>query len=112
MTRNCSSAWNECLSIIKESINPNSFTTWFKPINPVDYDGKDLTVEVPSQFFYEWLESHYNNRLPDSICEIPDSCFLSPDRYSFRTMRVEQVAFRSTFSETLPINQSPAPLRP
>ena len=70
MALNCSSAWDECLSIIKESINPNSFTTWFKPINPVDLNGTDLTVEVPSQFFCEWLDSHYDSLINQTIVKV------------------------------------------
>jgi chromosomal replication initiator protein len=36
-----------------------SFSTWFKPINPVKLEGTILTIQVPSQFFYEWLEDNY-----------------------------------------------------
>jgi chromosomal replication initiator protein len=70
MTSNCSSAWNECLSIIKENINPNSFTTWFKPINPIHLNGTNLTVEVPSQFFCEWLDSHYNSLINQTLAQV------------------------------------------
>jgi len=60
MSNPCTSIWHECLSIIESSINPQSYTTWFKPIVPVGLNGETLTVEVPSQFFYEWLEEHYS----------------------------------------------------
>ena len=52
--------WSQCLSLIKDNVNPQSYTTWFKPIEPIKLDGKKLTVQVPSQFFYEWLEQHYS----------------------------------------------------
>ena len=57
--------WNNCLEIIKKEINSQSFQTWFTPIVPVELDinEKTLTIQVPSQFFYEWLEEHY----PDTI---------------------------------------------
>jgi len=51
--------WGECLQIIKENVGPQSFQTWFLPIVPVKLEESRLTIQVPSQFFYEWLEEHY-----------------------------------------------------
>ena len=51
--------WENCLKIIKDNINVQSYKTWFEPIKPVKLDGKSLTIQVPSQFFYEWLEDNY-----------------------------------------------------
>ncbi|MFM2134624.1 MAG: chromosomal replication initiator protein DnaA [Bacteroidota bacterium] len=59
MEKTCESVWKKCLQIIKDNVNAQSFKTWFEPIKPVKLDGKVLTIEVPSQFFYEWLEEHY-----------------------------------------------------
>ncbi len=52
-------AWNNCLSRIRENIGEQGFETWFKPIKPVKLENKILTIQVPSQFFYEYLEEHY-----------------------------------------------------
>ena len=51
--------WNNCLRIIKDSIGEQSYKTWFAPIRPLRLVNKTLTLQVPSQFFYEWLEEHY-----------------------------------------------------
>ena len=51
--------WNNCLSIIKDNVSPQSFKTWFEPIKPIRLKSNVLTIQVPSQFFYEWLEQHY-----------------------------------------------------
>lgn len=59
--------WNNCLLLIREEIAPQSFDTWFRPIKPVKLEGKVLTIEVPSQFFYEWLEDHYVSLLKKAI---------------------------------------------
>ncbi|MFM7032037.1 MAG: DnaA N-terminal domain-containing protein, partial [Bacteroidota bacterium] len=56
-------AWLQCLSIIKDNISLQSFKTWFEPIVPSKMAGDVLTIQVPSQFFYEWLEEHYVNLL-------------------------------------------------
>jgi chromosomal replication initiator protein len=51
--------WNNCLKLIQDNVSPQSFKTWFDPIKPVKIENKILTIQVPSQFFYEWLEEHY-----------------------------------------------------
>jgi len=51
--------WKACLEQIKESVNTQSFKTWFEPMVPLHLRGGKLTVQVPSQFFYDWLEEHY-----------------------------------------------------
>ncbi|MBR2958209.1 MAG: chromosomal replication initiator protein DnaA [Bacteroidales bacterium] len=54
--------WAECLDVIKDTLGPENrraFDTWFLPIVPLQLDGSTLIVQVPSQFFYEYLEEHY-----------------------------------------------------
>lgn len=51
--------WNNCLQLIQNQVDERSFRTWFEPIVPVSLHGQLLTIEVPSQYFYEWLEEHY-----------------------------------------------------
>jgi chromosomal replication initiator protein len=62
--------WDECLSIIKDNINPLSFKTWFEPIVPLKVEGKQLTIQVPSQFFYEWLEEHYYGLIKKTLTKV------------------------------------------
>jgi chromosomal replication initiator protein len=59
--------WENCLSIIRDNINLQSFKTWFEPITPVRLEGKILTIQVPSLFFYEWIEEHYVSLLKKTI---------------------------------------------
>ena len=51
--------WNDCLRVIGQIIEPQPFKTWFKPIKPVSMVDSTLTVEVPSDFFREYLEEAY-----------------------------------------------------
>lgn len=51
--------WENCLGVIRDNIHAQSFKTWFEPIVPVKLENNVLTIQVPSQFFYEWLEEHY-----------------------------------------------------
>ena len=59
MSQSPSSVWNNCLSFIEDNIQPQAYNTWFKPIIPVKVSDKVLSIQVPSKFFYEWLEEHY-----------------------------------------------------
>ncbi len=56
-----------CLSVIKDNVSLQSYKTWFEPIKPVKLKDSVLTIQVPSQFFYEWLEEHYITLLKKTI---------------------------------------------
>ena len=59
MTASATSVWNNCLAFIEDNIQPQAFKTWFEPIKPVRLTESALSIQVPSKFFYEWLEEHY-----------------------------------------------------
>lgn len=53
--------WNNCLQIIENNLDAQQVNTWFKPIRPVSLEGATLTVEVPSDFFREYIEGAYKD---------------------------------------------------
>lgn len=59
--------WNNCLNIIKDIVEWQHFKTWFQPITPVELKGNVLMIQVPSQFFYEYLEEHYVTLLAKTL---------------------------------------------
>ena len=59
MSITAQSVWNNCLSFIKDNIQPQAYKTWFEPIIAVKLSDNALSIQVPSKFFYEWLEEHY-----------------------------------------------------
>ena len=59
MSRTAESVWNHCLSFIKDNITTQAYKTWFEPIQAVKLTDNALSIQVPSKFFYEWLEEHY-----------------------------------------------------
>jgi chromosomal replication initiator protein len=67
---NNENVWSKCLRIIRDNLNPQSYKTWFEPINPVKLENKVLTIQVPSQFFYEWLEEHYVDLLQKTLRQV------------------------------------------
>jgi len=65
----CVSLWNNCLRIIRDNVQEATFNTWFAPIVPLGYDqqSKSLTIQVPSQFFYEFLEEKFIDLLRNTL---------------------------------------------
>ena len=51
--------WNDCLHIIEQNVEPQQFKVWFRPIRAVSLQDSKLTVEVPSLFFQEYVESAF-----------------------------------------------------
>ena len=62
--------WRACLESIRERVNTQSFKTWFEPIVPLHLRSGKLTVQVPSQFFYDWLEEHYYGVINSTITNV------------------------------------------
>lgn len=69
ITKDCNQIWKKCLGTIREilSNDENAFNTWFVPIVPVNVEKSTLTIQVPSHFYYEYLEEHYKNVLRNVI---------------------------------------------
>ncbi len=67
MTKTCETVWQNCLDIIKDIVEWQHFKTWFEPIKPVGLKNKILTIQVPSQFFYEYIEEHYINLIAKTL---------------------------------------------
>jgi chromosomal replication initiator protein len=67
MVKDAITVWGNCLQVIRENIGEQSYKTWFEPIVPTSLVNNVLTIQVPSQFFYEWLEEHYVSLLKKVI---------------------------------------------
>lgn len=67
MVREHNEVWKNCLELIKRSVNPQSYKTWFEPIKSIKNYNDILTIQVPNKFFYEWLEDNYVDILKKAI---------------------------------------------
>jgi chromosomal replication initiator protein len=63
-------AWKNCLLKIKDSVSQMTYNTWFLPIKPVDLQDSTLKVQIPSQFFWEWIEEHFNDLISITIKDV------------------------------------------
>ncbi|PSQ88630.1 MAG: chromosomal replication initiator protein DnaA [Bacteroidetes bacterium QS_4_64_154] len=82
-------AWDECLDIIRDNVSAQSFKTWFAPLEAQSLDEKDdlrkLTIQLPSRFYYEWLEEHYFSLLRKTVTRV-----LGPKGRLFYDVVIEQ----------------------
>lgn len=62
--------WSRCLAFIKDNLLEEPFKTWFAPIVPISYKNKVLTIAVPSNFFYEFLEEHYLDLMKAALKQV------------------------------------------
>lgn len=69
-TISAESAWGQCLKIIQDNISYQKYKSWFEPIKPVKLENDTLTIQVPSQFWYEWLEEHYYGMLRSTLAKV------------------------------------------
>lgn len=59
MLNNYEQLWTRCLSVIKDNISEASYNTWFAPIVALKYENNIFVLQVPSQFFVEYIEEKY-----------------------------------------------------
>ncbi|MCK9301587.1 MAG: chromosomal replication initiator protein DnaA [Bacteroidales bacterium] len=67
MKKDYSTVWGNCLSVIRDNVSAANYETWFTPIKPIKLENNILTIQVPSSFYYEWLEEHYIDILRKAI---------------------------------------------
>ena len=51
--------WDNCLQIISQIVEPQQYKVWFRPIRAVSFADSKLTLEVPSLYFQEYVESAF-----------------------------------------------------
>ncbi len=62
--------WNQVLDKLKERISHNSFETWIKPIVPKKGKDDRLILEVPNNFFLDWIKENYWEILSDAVSDV------------------------------------------
>ena len=100
MTKTAQSVWENCLSFIKDNIQEQAYKTWFEPIKPVELTDNALYIQVPSKFFYEWLEEHYVKLLKVALTKE-----LGPTAKLLYKIKMENtLGNKQPFTEQLPSN--------
>lgn len=111
MQQSAEVVWNQCLDIIRDNISRQSFKTWFEPLKARDLeeDGGQirLTIQLPSRFYYEWLEEHYFALLRKTITRV-----LGPQGRLFYQVVIEKDEADNVYTggtEQLPARNTESP---
>lgn len=62
--------WNGCLETIRQSVSEKEFATWFAPTKGISVDGRTITVEIPDEIFYRWIEQNYTEVLRSALDQV------------------------------------------
>lgn len=103
MQSDCQLLWGRCLAVIKDIVPEAAFNTWFMPIIPLTYENKKVIIQVPSQFFYEYLEEKYVNVLKMTLHRI----FGEGTTLSYRVMVGQMSAGNATVDYPTENNAAP-----
>jgi len=61
------SFWEGISAELEKSVSAQTYATWFEPLRIVNTENGIVTVEVPSRFYYEWIDSHYGSLIQEKI---------------------------------------------
>ena len=72
-------AWSQVHSHLEKKLPGHAIHAWFEPIVPVGFRESSFLLEVPNQFFLEWIESHYK----DDIIKALEMTYGEKIKYKF-----------------------------
>lgn len=67
MKQDHEAVWQNCLQIIKDNLQEESYNTWFKDTVAVKLERNILTIQVKSNYIYEFIEEHYIGLLKSAL---------------------------------------------
>ena len=115
-----STLWDKCLLLIKENVSEQQYNTWFNPIKFESFNetSRTLIIQVPSNFFVEYLEENYLSLLTKVLTKnfgagIRLNYRITIDKAHKLTQEIEQEPvpdIDKTTKRTKGINQSPTVL--
>ncbi|MDR0348678.1 MAG: chromosomal replication initiator protein DnaA [Tannerella sp.] len=102
MQKDSKQLWKDCLTVIKDIVPQAAFEAWFQPIIPLSYEEHKFTIQVPSQFFYEYLEEKYVSVLKMTLNRV----FGEGTTLKYRVMVSGQTKAPNGYSVTYPGEES------
>lgn len=61
--------WRICSTTLKQELTPQQFSTWIKPLAPLDYNNGLLRIIAPNRFKLDWVKIHFSNRITNLASE-------------------------------------------
>ena len=105
MTEDVQILWQRCMEMFHSNVSEQQFQTWLSPMKVKSYDAvqKELTVYIPSQFFFEYLEEHFRR-----LIHITISRFFGEDVNLSYEVEVAGDVTVNQESDNTPVTQAPS----
>jgi chromosomal replication initiator protein len=62
--------WQKTLDKLEDSLNPQHFATWIKPIEFVNAESDTVELQVPNRFFLDWIRENYFQLIRETLSSI------------------------------------------
>ncbi len=108
INKDAQTIWKDCLKIIKENVPQITYNTWFLPIKPMNFENGTIEVQIPSKFFWEWVDEHYNTLLNNALREvIGENARLTYTTYEEKEEFQSAVQEKPVIKEEIKIQEAP-----
>ena len=67
---NQADSWNKVKENLKRTQPQHAYATWFEPLVCIGLNDNSLVLEVPNQFFFEWIQSHYKEVIRNEVVKL------------------------------------------
>ena len=103
-----SKIWAETQQLIKNAVGETTFETWFGLLQAKSLGTKTIGIEVPDEFFKDWLVKNYLCIIKESVCKAANASYaiefsINPQLLK-KTTRSRIKAFESRIKATEPEN--------
>jgi len=97
--------WNEISGRLRETLNENTFSTWFAEVDAAEITDDEFVLSVPNDFTREWIEGHFLDLISAALAEVAGE-------RSIRLRIAERTAKQSQAPNDEPKLAQPAPQFP
>ncbi len=100
---NITEAWLQVHGYLKKKLPGHAIHAWFDPIVPTGFRNNYFLLEVPNQFFLEWIESHYK----DDIVKALENTYGETINYKFLVSKEKTQKDKDKISQNLGVEIKP-----
>jgi len=62
--------WQKTLAHLEQTLTPQHFSTWIKPIHFAGVSDECVHLEVPNRFVLDWVKNHYYRAIQECMSNI------------------------------------------
>ncbi len=55
--------WTQVRNCLRDAISDAAFRSWVEPLRPLGFDGRAVSLAVPTRLMRDWVNTHYTDRI-------------------------------------------------